>query len=353
MDSYSFIDIIFCDKMKILVTGGSGFLGSNLCNFLLDKKQKVFSVDIEKTYNKKIKFYQGDIRDKNLINKITKGVDVVIHCAAALPLWDEKDIFSVNVSGTKNLLECSLKNKVKRFIYISSTAVYGIPKKHPIYETDKLQGVGPYGESKIISEQICRRYRKKLCVPILRPKTFIGKGRLGVFQILFDWIRNKKNIPIIGNGKNRYQLMDVDDLNEAIYLMITKEKKLVNKTFNVGASEFKTMKEDYQELLDYAGFGKKVITLPELPVIIILKILWTLKLSPLYKWTYETASKDSFVSIEKIKKLGFKPKKNNSQALIESYKWYLKNYKKYKGKSGIKHTEPWKQGFLKFVSRFF
>ncbi len=113
-----------------------------------------------------------------------KGADVVIHCAAALPLWKKKDIYETNIDGTRNVLDSSLKNKVNRVIHISSTAVYGVPDVHPLFETHPRHGVGPYGESKVKAEEICEEYRKKgLPVCILRPKSFIGTARLGVFQI--------------------------------------------------------------------------------------------------------------------------------------------------------------------------
>ncbi len=341
---------------RFLVTGGSGFLGHNLCKYLAKKGHDVATIDLEEfnyPEKNKVAAYKGDIRDKELVSKIMKGTDVIVHAAAALPLWPEKDIFSTNVNGTKILLDAAVENKAKRFIFISSTAVYGIPKKHPLYETDTLKGVGPYGKSKIMAEKLCDEYRNRLCVTILRPKTFVGRGRLGVFQILFDWVRRGKNIPIIGNGKNRYQLMDVDDLCDAIYAVSKKPYNAVNDTFNAGAAEYRTMKEDYQSLLDYAGFGKKVVALPELPAVMALRMLWALRLSPLYSWTYETAGKDSFVAIDKIQNLGWSPKKSNAEALIESYKWYLEHYKEYEGRSGITHTTPWKQGILKLVGRFF
>ena len=91
---------------------------------------------------------------------------------------------------------------------------------------------------------------------------------------------------MIGEGNNRYQLLDVEDLCEAIYKCLTLPKETVNDTFNIGAKVFKTMKEDYQSVLDYAGFGKKIIPLPKTPVILALKILAFLRLSPLYKWVY-------------------------------------------------------------------
>ena len=128
----------------------------------------------------------------------------------------------------------------------------------------------------------------------------------------------------------------------------------MNDTFNIGAKEFTTMKEDYQAVLDYAGFGKKIIGLPEKPIILTLKLLEALKISPLYKWVYETASKDSFVSIEKAeKKLNFSPKYSNKDALIRNYKWYFENLNSFKDQSGISHRVPWKQGILSLAKKFF
>ena len=261
-----------------------------------------------------------------------EGVDVVVHSAAALPLYTPEEIFSTDIDGTKNLLEAAKKNNVNRFIHISSTAVYGIPDHHPLFEDDKLDGVGPYGKAKIQAEE----------------------ERLGVFDLLFDWAKDGHGFPMIGKGNNRYQLLDVEDLCEAIYLCCTLEKEKVNDIFNIGAKEYTTMKKDYQAVLDYAGHGKKIKGLPEKPIILTLKFLEALKISPLYKWVYETASKDSFVSIEKAeRKLGFKPKYSNKEALIRNYKWYVANHEKFKGKSGISHRVPWKQGILRIAKIFF
>ena len=114
------------------------------------------------------------------------------------------------------------------------------------------------------------------------------------------------------------------------------------------------MKEDYQVVLDKAGFGKKILGFPAKPVIWGLRFLELLQLSPLYKWVYETASEDSFVSIEKAeKKLGFRPKYSNKQALLRNYKWYLDNLKTFEHQSGVSHRVPWKQGALGFIKKFF
>jgi nucleoside-diphosphate-sugar epimerase len=159
---------------------------------------------------------------------------------------------------------------------------------------------------------------------------------------------------MIGTGNNRYQLLDVEDLCDAIALTMTLPEERVNDTFNIGAREFTTMKEDYQAVLDYAGHGKKVVGFPAAPAIWGLRILDRLKLSPLYKWVYETASKDSFVSIERAERqLDFAPKFSNKEALIRNFRWYLDNLSKFENASGVSHRVPWKQGAVGALKRFF
>ena len=343
--------------MNLAITGGAGFLGYHLANRLSEKFDKILILDISpidrSEYPKNTKFFNADVRDFKTLDKIFKNTDFVIHAAAALPLWNKKDILETNIQGTKNVLEAARKNRVKRVVFISSTAVYGIPKKHPVFESDPLSGVGPYGESKIEAEKICKQYREKgMCVPIIRPKTFIGTGRLGVFQILYDWIKNGKKIPIIGNGKNRYQLLEVDDLVDAIYLMLTLPEEKVNDVFNIGAKKFKTIKEDLEELCKYAGTGSKTICIPSFIAKPALELFWLLKISPLYKWVYGTMDKDSFVSIEKAERqLGWKPRCSNAEALIRSYKWYIDHLDEIK-QSGVTHRVAWKQGILGFFKKF-
>lgn len=347
------------DKPKtIFITGGSGFLGINMVRFLLQKKQKVVNYDIaEFDYPEisKIKSFIADIRDKEKLTTAMRGCDIVLHFAAALPLYSPEDIYSTEVQGTQNVFEAAFENKIKKVVYISSTAVYGVPDHHPIYETDKLVGVGPYGEAKIKAEEICRNFRKKsMCVPILRPKSFVGPERLGVFALFYDWAKDGKNFPLLGNGKNRYQLLAVTDICQAIWLAIIGDSKKSNDVFNIGAKNFKTMKEDYQSVLDFAGFNKKIICIPSRPAIFILKVMEKLHLSPLYAWVYETAAKDSYVSIDKAKNiLNFKPRYSNQQALVENYKWYIKHYKEFQNTTGISHRVPWGQGILKFAKIIF
>jgi nucleoside-diphosphate-sugar epimerase len=342
-----------------LITGGSGFLGINLTRYLLAKGHKIVNLDIAPfNYPKEInliKDIRGDIRNREDVIKAVTGVDCVVHCAAALPLYKPADIFSTDIDGTRIVMEESHKAGVKRAVHISTTAVYGIPDHHPLLETDRLHGVGPYGIAKIKAEEVCLEFRNKgMCVPIIRPKSFIGPERLGVFAMFYEWARDGHSFPILGKGNNLYQYLDVEDLCEVIYLCATLPESKVNDTFNIGAKVYGTPRTDFQAVLDRAGHGKKIKSLPEWPAIMTLRFLEMLHLSPLYRWIYETAGKESFVSIEKAEKvLGYAPKYSNRDALLRNYEWYLENADKLVETGGVTHRVPWKQGALKLAKIFF
>jgi len=346
------------EREKVLITGGAGFLGINLIRHLMARGYGISSLDVEEfDYPERdgIETIKGDIRDKALVDRAMEDADLVVHTAAALPLYSPEDIYTTDVEGTRNVLEAARRHGVKRVVHVSSTAVYGIPDHHPLYETDKLEGVGPYGQAKIQAEMICLEYRARgMVVPIIRPKSFVGPERLGVFALLYDWAFTGHDFPMVGSGNNRYQLLDVEDLCEAIYLTLTLPETQVNDTFNIGAREFTTMKEDYQAVLDYAGHGKKVVGFPAAPAILGLRVLDRLGLSPLYKWVYETASKDSFVSIEKAEReLGFEPRYSNKDALLRNFRWYIENRAQFENASGVSHRVPWSQGAIGLLKRFF
>ena len=343
--------------LNFLITGGAGFMGINLVRFLLERGHTVRSYDIAPfVYSEadKVDILQGDIRDRNLHDRAFEGVDVVVHCAAALPLCDRKEIMSTNVDGTQMLLETAKTKGIERFIHISSTAVYGIPDHHPLTEEDPMIGVGSYGESKVLAEQVCIEFRAGgMCLPVLRPKSFVGPERLGAFELLFDFAFDGHGFPVLGSGKNRYQLLDVEDLNQAVYLCANKESAAVNDTFNVGAARFGSLRESFQAVLDRAGHGKRVVGLPAAPAIWTLRALEALGLSPLYKWIYETAGKDSFVSIDKIsQRLGWVPKHSNVEALVRNYEWYVTNRARISSSTGVTHRVPWKRGALRLIRLF-
>lgn len=349
-------------RKKVLITGCNGVLGKNLVEYLRTNSNEHYELillDVDNNSNvpPDCKFFCADIRKKNEIEKVVKDIDIVVHCASASPSYKEEEIYDIIINGTKNLLECSFSqgNNIDRFIYISSTSVYGVPEKSPVFESDQVKPYDPYNKGKIQAEKICSEWRDKgNCICILRPRSFIGPQRLGTFGILYEWASEGRNFPMVGAGKNKYQLLDVYDLCQAIYLAMSVEKENVNDLFNIGAKEFSTIKEDYQAVLDAAGYNKRIICFPAVPMFIALNILEKLKLSPFYKRLYMKLNRDYYVSIEKAeKKLGYKPKYSNKEALVRNYKWYLANKDKQISKEGPSNNAVWNQGIIKLSKYFF
>ena len=242
--------------MRWAITGGAGFLGLHLARRLLADGHEVRTLDLapldDAELERSVEELRGDVRDPGAAARLVDGADVLVHAAAALPIQASRDsIRSVNVEGAAVTLAAALEAGVGRTVLISSTAVYGIPKHHPLREDAPLVGVGHYGESKIEAERVARRAgRRGLEAVILRPKTFIGPERLGVFEILFDWIREGRRIPILGDGSNRYQLLAVEDLVEATVGAATAD--VAGETFNIGATEFGTVRSDLEGLIAHA-----------------------------------------------------------------------------------------------------
>ncbi|MDQ3366378.1 MAG: NAD-dependent epimerase/dehydratase family protein [Myxococcota bacterium] len=340
--------------MRWLVTGGAGFLGINLVRHLLKRGDQVTTLDREPfDYPERPQVTEvvGDIRVRADVERAVDACDIVVHAAAALPLYSPEEIHTIDVDGTRTVLEAAAHRRV---IHISSTAVYGVPDHHPLVETDPMHGVGPYGTAKVEAEGVCLAARAAgREVPILRPKSFVGPERLGVFALLFEWARDGRDFPILGKGTNRYQLLDVHDLCTAIVLAGILPADRANDTFNVGAHEFTTLREDFQAVLDTAGHGARIRKLPVAPALWALRQLEKAKLSPLYPWIYETVTQDSYVSIEKARnQLGWAPRYSNKAALVRNYRWYCDNIDKL-GAAGVTHRVPWKQGALSLAKLAF
>jgi nucleoside-diphosphate-sugar epimerase len=339
--------------MRWAISGGAGFLGLHLARRLLADGHEVRTLDVvpldEPELERNVEELRGDIRDLARVRELVTGADVVVHAAAALPIQASREsIRSVNVTGTQHVLQEARDAGVKRVVFISSTAVYGVPEKHPIEEHDPLVGVGSYGESKIDAEALCRVAAVE--TTIVRPKTFIGPERLGVFEILFDWIREGRRIYILGKGHNRYQLLAVEDLVDAIVRAGT-VPEAARQTFNVGATEFGTVRSDLQALIDHAGSTSRLRPVPVKPAELSLRALELLRVSPLAEWHYKTAHKDSFVDVTRAQNvLGWQPRLSNKAALIETYDWYLANRDRV-GAAGVTHRVPWNQQALGLLKR--
>ena len=340
-----------------LVTGGTGFLGSHIARRLIADGIHPVLFDIaplppdDDDIKAQVTVVDGDVQDREAIRAALEGVSHVIHTAAALPIQvSKKKIYAANVRGTRYVLHESMKAGVKRVVFISSTAVYGVPKVHPIDEESPMIPLGHYGASKVEAEKICHQYQARgLEVNIIRPKTFLGTGRLGVFEILFEWIAEGRRIPLLGNGKNHYQLLEVTDLVDGIVKAATVDG-VTNETMNIGADRYQTLNEDMQALFDHANSGSKLWHLPARPGEWSLRVLELAHLSPLAAWHYGTMWRDSYVEVDKAKRLlGWQPQYSNAEALIRAWDWYTENKGRYD--TGVTHRVAWQKGALAIMRR--
>lgn len=340
---------------KHLVTGAAGFLGSQIVEKLYQMGEvEIIAFDILKCNQRLegVKYVQGTILDKETLLKLTRDVDYIYHNAALVPLTKSgKEFYQVNVIGTRNIVECCERNNVKKLIHMSSSAIYGLPVETPITEKTPYKPVEIYGRSKLEAEKEVWRFMEKggraSCI---RPRTIIGgKSRLGIFQILFEWISEGKNIYVIGDGNNLFQFLHVNDLIDVTLKAAFSEK---NGLYNVGAAVYRTLREDLEGLCDYAGSRSRVKGLPVGLTKSVLYIADKLGLSPLAPWHYLTYHKPFVFDISKAQKeLNWSPQYSNLDALIESYEWYLAHRGEIADSKSV-HQKPVSQRILKILKLF-
>lgn len=338
--------------MRALVTGGSGYLGHVLVNKLVEKGYTVSVFDLNDTEGRAtdIQFFRGDIRDADAVSKACERQDVVFHNVAQVPLAKDKELFnSVNELGTQNLLDACFKQQVKKVIYTSSSAVFGVPKENPVTEETPPTPAESYGAAKLAGETLCFEYQKRgIDVSILRPRTILGHGRLGIFQILFDWIKSGNNIPVLGKGDNTYQFVHADDFADASILASLEEGAQI---YNIGAEVFGTMRQTLEELCTYAGTGSKVKSVPLWPAVIGMNLTSTLGLSPLGPYHALMYGRSMYFDITKAKtRLNWSPRYSNVDMFRESYDWYLNNFAATTSSDQLSHHRRGvKQGILSLV----
>ncbi len=342
--------------IKSLVTGGAGYFGDLLTRKLLERGYFVRILDINLPADNYpgTEVVQADIRDPDSVLSACEGIDVVFHNAAQVAIAINKTLlWSVNRDGTRNLLESCARGAVKKVIYTSSSAVYGIPKANPVTEEASPAPVEEYGRAKLAGESLCRESeRKGLDVSIVRPCTIMGHGRLGIFQILFEWIHQGKNIPVLNHGKNTYQFVHADDLAEAC---IQASALKGSDTFNCGTDRFGTMREALAHLCNYAGTGSKVKSLPMWPMVAAMNLSCALGISPLSAYHASMYGRSFYFDITKARtRLGWSPRYSNNEMFVESYQWYLANRAAVLAGTGAAshHRSAVEQGALKILHWF-
>ena len=342
---------------NILVTGGAGFLGVALVRRLVEDGYRPRVLDVNNLdapdFESSVEFVKGDVRDHQVVAEACRDIDTVFHLAAAvLPTRGKKAYVSTNAGGTRNVLESSLERGVNQVVHVSTSAVYGIPSHMPVTEDSDFRPMGYYGNAKFLAEEEIRRQRQRgLRVCILRPRTIIGTERLGIFHILFDWIKAGKRIPIIGSGGNLFQFVSARDVVQACLLA---EQAESNDEFNIGAEEYSTVRADLEALVRHAGSGSKVTSIPGPVVKGSLQLLDLLRLSPLMDWQYKVADKPFYFDITKAKRvLGWQPKDSNVQMFTDSYDWYIEHFRDSSSAYGSTHRQAVRQKALRLIRTFF
>jgi nucleoside-diphosphate-sugar epimerase len=337
-----------------LVTGGAGFVGSQVVRALAVRGERVRILDrIEPAGAPAgVEVVRGDLLDGRVVADALEGVDTVHHHAALVPVTKAGAEFRrVNADGTALLLAAARKKAVKFFVHVSSSAVFGIPAECPITEGTPPRPVEDYGRSKLEAEgHVERAARDGLRCAIVRPRTVIGPGRLGIFKILYEWIAEGRKIWVIGDGSNRFQFIDVDDLVAAL-LAVTERR--ATGVYNVGAEPFGTLRDDLGGLIRHAGSKSRVVGVPAPLARALLRALDRLGLSPLGPYHYTVYSESFHFDLSPAKqRLGWKPRWGNVESLTRSYDWFVAERGRLaQGGEQSTHRTPAREGLLGVLRR--
>jgi nucleoside-diphosphate-sugar epimerase len=335
----------------VLVTGGSGYFGTVVSAQAVTRGDRVRVLDLNppSLAEGEVDYVEGDIRDLGTVRAACDGVDIVLHNVAQVPLARDRELFdSVNVVGTANVLVAARDAHVAKVVHTSSSAVFGIPDSNPVTEEARCRPLEAYGRAKLRAEQLCHEaVQAGLDVTIVRPRTILGHGRLGIFAVLFDFVAAGAPVYVLGSGDNRYQLVHADDLADAC---LRAGDRRGPTTYNVGAVEFGTMRATLEALVAHAGTGSRIRSLPTAPAQVAMRALGTVGLAPFAPYHWLMYGESLFFDVTKARtELGWEPRHSNASMLIESYDWYLAHRDELA--PGSRHQSPVRLGLLKILRR--
>jgi len=336
-----------------MITGSSGFLGMHIVE-RLHKMGVPHIVAYDRlepeTRLTGIHYVTGDVLDRDPLYAASRSIDCVFHAAALVPLAKAgKDFRKVNAEGTARVINACRENGIGMLVFLSSSAIYGKPEEVPITDRTAYNPMEPYGRSKLLAERYIWEYitegGRAACI---RPRTIIGgRSRMGIFEILFDWIYTSHPVYIIGDGSNSLQFLHVEDLLDAMLLAAAGR---VSGLYNIGTAVYGGLRDELTELIDFAGSKSRIVSIPVPAAEITLTILDKLRLSPLTRWHYHTFYKSFVFDISTARTmLGWDPRYSNMDAFKESYSWYTENREKIKEPGRSIHRRPARKRLLKLL----
>jgi nucleoside-diphosphate-sugar epimerase len=337
--------------VKVLVTGGAGYFGTILTDLALARGDTVRVLDLnEPEARPGVETIVADVRDADAVQGACDGVDVVLNNVAQVPLAKDRELFwSVNVAGTANVLVAARDAGVAKVVHTSSSAIFGIPDHNPVDESTPPKPLEAYGRAKTAAEALCREAAAGgLDITIVRPRTILGHGRLGIMAVLFELVEAGAPVFVMGSGDNRYQLVHAEDLADAV---LRAAQRAGPTTYNIGATSFGTMRETLEALCAHAATGSRVRSLPVAPARWAMRLLSTAGLAPFAPYHWLLYSESLWFDTTKAQtELGWSPKHSNESMVIESYEWFRAHRDEaLAGRSH--HQSPVKLGALRVLRR--
>lgn len=338
---------------RCLVTGGSGYFGSLVVRRVraLGHEVRVLDLDDADDRPADVEFVQGDVRDRGVVRDAVSDVDIVLNNVAQVPLARDSALLrTVNVDGTVNLLRESARSGVSKVVHTSSSAVFGVPRANPVLPTTVPSPMEAYGHAKLAAEWACLdASRDGLDVSIVRPRTILGHGRLGIFGILFDWIADGRDPIVLGDGTNRYQFVHADDLADVCILAAAHDGPGV---YNVGTDRFGTMHETVGALCRHAGTGAVVRSLPAGPASLAMRVTAGLGIAPFAPYHWMMYAQSMWFDLDHLAdELGWTPTWSTDAMFAQSYDWFVANRSATDDAGASHHRRTARQGVLSGAKR--
>ena len=320
-----------------LITGGAGFFGGILKQELLNDGNFCVSIDREKDDYQHENYISvlGDIRDKELLKKIFSEYkfDAIFHCAALLAheVKDKNDLWRSNVGGTQNIADMATEYGCRKIIFISSNCLWGKSFDYLVTEEESPDPIEIYGKSKYECEKILLSNRDNFNS--------------------FEFIDDNKNIPLVGDGNNKYQFIYAKDLAKAMKVAVTYDKTDV---FNIGSNNVKSFNEVYKYVIEKAGSKSRLVHFPKGLMTSLMKLCYWLNLSPLGPYQYKMISANFVFDTTKIKNsLGFEPTLSNEEMLYKSYEYYRNNRQDIESRKNVSaHRKNARMGIIRLLKWF-
>jgi nucleoside-diphosphate-sugar epimerase len=342
----------------VLVTGGAGFFGSILVKRLLDDGFRCVSVDLQPSplAHPHLEALRLDVRDAAALEALfaRAGFDGVFHCAAIMAhaARDNDYLWQCNVEGTRVLAECARKYRVGRVVFLSSICLWAENFHRPVREDDVPRPADAYGQSKWAGERLLASYAGSFTTAVIRTPTIIDAGRLGLLSILFQFIAEGRRVWVVGGGHNRHQFVSGPDLADAC---VRAMEHAEGGTFNVGSDDVKPLREVYRYVIDRAGTGARVASLPRGLALPLMRLAYALGVSPLGPYQYRMIAEDFEFDTSRAKQvLGWRPTLSNEEMLLRAYQYYRDNREEIHARTDASaHRRAAKMGairLLKWVS---